>query len=784
MNDTSADNQTRSALDGICVIDLTTGIAGALATMFLCDNGARVVRLIGNDESTLRPEPGFALWDRGKETVVLDMNDVDSVRKISLAADIIIEDIPPGFEKEVIFREAAKVNPRLIRCTISAYGNAGPLMDEPADHDLVMARTGILASQPSLRGGPIHVMHPAASVGAGLLAALGATAALLHRERTGAAQRVETSLMAGALLYAPKAIGDNLQPRAMRMSPAGGGPFYSVFECADGEWIQLGCIHSGFVDLAASVMGIAHLMTDPEFGDGRYPASEEARAKLFNIVADAMRTKPSSEWMRIFEEADVPYAPAQTTEQAMDDPQIRHNEMVIELDDPLLGKTSLPGLPITFSQTPGRVRGPRTSTAIEATEWLAENPSQSDAQSMDAGDNASELPLHNIQVLETANVIAGPIAGRLLADLGADVVKLESLYGDISRPAGWAGFVFYNANKRSISVDTRTEQGRDVAQRIAAQSDVLLANMRPGATERMGLSSEKLNDLNPDLIETHVTAYGWTGPYAHRPGVDPLAQAITGLQRAQGGEGMPPMFLGRLAPCDYTGGAMTALGAVLALIARARTGIAQKVNTNLLNGGIIMNVDGFMRAEGKPPRVLTDSQHFGLRAQRRLYQTSDGWIYIAADGEEQMVSLFQAIDATALFADSRFGTEEARASNDAALAGCLAEIFSGMRTQDAHQKLQQSDVPSAPVVEDYETAFYTDPQAVENGHVSQIEHPTIGTLKLAVNLVTFNRAKREARRATPLLGQQTEEILSEIGYSPDDIQSMYQSEVVKTETPA
>ena len=316
-------------------------------------------------------------------------------------------------------------------------------------------------------------------------------------------------------------------------------------------------------------------------------------------------------------------------------------------------------------------------------------------------------------------MIAGPIAGRLLADLGAKVVKLESLHDDISRPAGAGGFVFYNANKRSISVDTRTEQGREIAQRIAAESDVLLANMRPGATDRMGLSSEKLAEINPNLIETHVTAYGWTGPYAHRPGVDPLAQAITGLQRAQGGNGLPPMFLGRLAPCDYTGGAMTALGAVMALFARERTGVAQKVNTNLLSAGIIMNADGFMRAEGKQPRRLADNQHFGLNALHRLYETSHGWIYLSANGEENIASLFQAIGGTALFADSRFGNEDARASHDDELAICLAEIFSDLSAQTAHQKLTEAGVPSAPVAEGYETAFYDDPQAVENGHRSE-----------------------------------------------------------------
>lgn len=775
--------QLPGALDGVCVLDLTTGMAGALASMFLTDNGARVVRMVADNEPVVRSGPGFALWDRGKEAVILDMEDPNPLEKMAGSADVVIGDTPPGDEKHQAGQALSDMNPRLVDCFISAYGAHGPLKDEPADHDLVMARTGILSGQPAFREGPIHVVHPVASVGAGLLAALGIVSALYHRETTGAVLDVETSLMAGALMYSPKALGDNLKPRAFRMTPAGGGPFYSVFECADGEWIQLGCIHSGFVDLAAAALGIAHLMTDPEFGDGRYPRSEEARARLFDIVADAMRTRPASEWARIFEDADVPYAPAQTTDEAMDDPQIRHNNMVVKLDDPVLGRTSLAGLPIDLSRNSGRIQGPRVSSARQADDWLSDAVVQPSGDRRDRDDVDTGLPLEGIKVLEIANVIAGPFAGRLLADLGAEVVKLESLDGDISRPAGAAGFVFYNANKRSLSVNTRTPEGREIAQRVAGQSDVLLANMRPGATDRMGLSSKVVSSLNRQLIETHITAYGWTGPYAHRPGVDPLAQAITGLQRSQGGDGMPPMFLGRLAPCDYTGAALGALGTVLALFARERTGVAQKVDTNLLNAGAIMSADGFIRSAAKSPRPLTDKLHFGLSARHRLYQTSDGWIYLSGENDLPYQSLLTAAGWRDSSHDETSDDSQVHVSRDAEIASLLAQTIVRLTTQEAHQRFQRAAIPSAPVVQDYETAFYTDPQALANGHVSGVEHPTIGRLELAVNLVTFNGLKHQVRRATPLLGQHTAEVLSETGYTPIQVESLYRSKVVKTETP-
>ena len=223
--------------------------------------------------------------------------------------------------------------------------------------------------------------------------------------------------------------------------------------------------------------------------------------------------------------------------------------------------------------------------------------------------------------MEMTNVIAGPVAGRLLADLGAEMVKFESLDGDISRPAGGAGFISFNTNKISVSVNTRTDEGKDVARRLAATSDAILANMRPGATDRMGLDSD-------DAQGTQSRgSYSRTSPPTDGrvrtrtvPGVDPIAQAITGLQHAQGGYDNPPVYLGVLAPCDYTGGALGALSTVLGLVARERLGTAQRVNTSLLAAGALMCADGFMQYEGMSPRPLPDSDQYGISPLRRVYR--------------------------------------------------------------------------------------------------------------------------------------------------------------------
>ena len=793
MSPDTSDNQLNSALSGILALDLSTGLAGALATMFLCDNGARVVRVTEPGQPVVRAEPIYALWDRGKEVVTANIaSDRGALDRLAASADVVVEDSPPDSTGSAgALLNGLKWNsPRLIHCSITGYGQVGPLAGEPADPDLVLARMGVLASQPSFRDGPIHVMHPVANVGAGLLAAIGIVAALYQREETGRGTKVETSLMAGALLYSPRVRADKLQSRSFRMSsPQGGGPFYSVFECADGEWLQLGCIHSGFVDLAAAVMGIAHEMTDPEFGDGRMPQNEEARLRLFNMVADVMKTRPAAEWQELFEAADVPSARSGTAQEALNDPQILYNDMAMELDDPVFGKTTLAGVPIRLSKTPGRVRGPRPAQAVGLDDVL-DSLSSSDVAGSDeqqeqdgaARDDMKSLPLAGVNILEVTNVIAGPIAGRLLADLGAEMIKFESLDGDISRHSGWAGFLFYNANKQSISVNTRTPQGRDVARRLAANADMLLANMRPGATDRMGLDSDSLAELNPELIEAHVTAYGWTGPYAHRPGVDPLAQAITGLQREQGGKG-PPMFLGILAPTDYTAGAMGALGATLALYVRRRYGIVQKMNTNLLSGGIMMGADGFMRAADKPARVLTDGEHYGVSALRRLYHAKDGWLYMAADDERHWGPLCEASGIVDLLTDARFQSRESRTANQSALVARLQDAIGSRTVEDVLGALGHAGVPSAPVVGTYDDAFFDQPQPTENGLISHLRHPNLGGLSLAANLVKFSGRSGGVALATPLLGEQTRQILSEAGFSDAEISDLYEAGVAKTELP-
>jgi len=793
-----------SALDGITVLDLSVGPAGALTTMFLCDHGARVIRVVDTHDTTAR-HGGFVVWDRGKECMRLDFsrlvplaqprqaqvpatptlatNPTAVYERLFRSADVLVEDFPPAVSHQAIvhFDWLSALNPRLIHCSITAYGKDGPLQDEPPIDDLVMARMGILESQPGFRPGPVHVVHPLPSTGAALFAAQGIAAALLAREQTGLGRQVETSLMAGALLYHPKVTGEHLAPHVFQTNPAGGAPFYSVYECADGHWIQLGCVHAGFIATAATIMGIKDVLEVPRFGGGRRLESEEADQELRRIVAQAIRTKSYDEWARLFEAADVPFARARTTEEGLDDPQVQANAMVVELQDPEVGSIVQMGVPIHLTATPGQVQGPRRLPNPQPgylPEGLTDAVPSSASQPPRQGTFAP--PLAGIRVLEITNLIAGPTAGRLLADLGADVIKMEPLEGDLSRPIGRTYFFNLNANKRSLAVNTRTPEGKEVAQRVAAQADVLLANLRPGATARMGLEPDVLQKINPRLIETHITGYGWRGPYAHRPGIDPLSQALMGLERAQGGPGNPPVFPSQLAPTDFTAGAMAALGTILALFVRERTGVTQRVDTNLLNGGILLSSAWFTRYQGKPPRRLADKGQYGLGAFHRLYTVSDGWIYVVAETAEQRRALCKALDCAAALGDA-VDLAMGHQAPDASLAQELARRFTALSREESLACLQTAGVPCAPVMDGQSQVFLDDPHSAANDMVATHQHPVLGQMRLARHYVRFGHTAVIPGRPTPLLGEHMRQVLQEVGYSEPAIAALYAKSVVQTE---
>ena len=758
-------------LDGITVLDLTSGPAGAFAGMLLGDSGARVLRAV-HAAAPLHRDGGFAVWDRGKEAFEWGPEGAgaeEALARLLPGVDVLLQDFAPSAPQQALVapEKLQAAYPRLVACSITAYGMKGRWRDDPPVDDLVMARAGILSGMPGFRPAPVHVPHPLPSTGAALFACIGAAASLLARETTGRGRIVETSLLAGALLFHPKVVAERIPPLVFQTHPSGSAPFYSLYECADGEYIQLGCVHERFIARASEIMGIGDLVAEARFDNVRRGDGMTEEEELRDAIAGAMKKRDAADWAADFEAADVPFAPVRQGPVVLDDPQIRHNAMVLALEDPALGATVQMGAPIRFAETPAELK-PRAAAAGP----FPELPPLASAAAPTANGRDDPPPLAGVRVLEITNLIAGPTAGRLLGDLGADVIKLEPPGGDISRPIGRNYFYNLNFNKRSFCVDARKPGGREAIQRVAASCDMMLANLRPGATHRMGIGA----DVDPDLIETHVTGYGLTGPYSKRPGIDPLAQALMGLSRAQGGNGNPPSFAAQLAPTDFTAGAMATLGSILALYSRRRGGSARRVDSNLLNAAVVLSSPWFGRWEGKPERPLGDSGQHGTSAFHRLYRVADGWIYVAADTGEAEAALTGALGLDAL--DPAGEGHPARSP----LARAMEEAFAGRQLQEALAALKEAGVPAAEARGAASELFLEDESAHRNGLVTEARHPTAGRMRIAWNYIRFRDTAPSAARPTPLLGEHSADVLAEAGADAAEIETLFASGAVLAET--
>lgn len=787
------------ALDRITVLDISVGEACALATMILSDNGARVIRVSDPTDERIRNSQTYRMLDRGKESLHLDLNQVlkessmtgsvkDNAEKSSLLnfhklimeSDILIDSYPPSspFQELVDYANLQRINPSLVRCSVTAYGRHGPIKDNIAQDDLVMAQTGILTSQPSFRDGPIHMVHPIASIGAALLAVQGTVASLFARETTGIGRHLTTSLMAGVLANQPKAQSKTLKAWSLRQKrPTGDWPFYSVFRCSDGEWLQLGCIHDGFVNNAVEALGISESLGNLNIGTRYNAPAEEDRSKVYDIVANKFATRPMKEWAEIMEKADVPHSPILDIEETKKDPQAIYNKMFIQVKDPQIGNSTNVGIPIKLLKTPAHIGSTSPTPGKDSDAIYSEISSlelKVQENTLDPTVPTQPLPLRGVKVLAIDNVIAGPMSTRLLADLGAEVVKLEPPGGEISRPSGSIQFSAFNCNKKSVSVNGKLPEGQEIIKRLGSWADVISENMRSGAADRIGLSADDINQLNPDIVYTHITGFGSAGPYSHRPGLDPLAQAMAGLQKAQAGPDNPPVYLGALAPADYVGAMLGTVGSVLGLFVKARTGKGQRVETCLLNAGVLVAYMGMER--------IGDQGQYGRHALSRLYKTRDGWIYLVAESQEDWAQLCKLINRPDLSQQSEFATPDNRDKNDSVLIELLSEIFLERTAKQWISDMNEVGIPSALAVENYETGFFTDPQAVKNGMVSEQDTDSMGQVKFSANLIDFSNSERPIPTVTPMLGEHNSEVLTRLGYSGLEIEEFYKKKIINTDT--
>ena len=390
------------------------------------------------------------------------------------------------------------------------------------------------------------------------------------------------------------------------------------------------------------------------------------------------------------------------------------------------------------------------------------------------------MPLTGIKVLDLTRVVSGPFCTMLLADFGADVIKVESRDGDPSRITGIMGegenpyFVNLNRNKRSITIDLKTEKGKEIARRLAKWADVLVENFRPGVMERLGLGYEDLKKINPGLIYAAISGFGKTGPYKGRPAFDFIAQAMSGFMSLNGSADMEPMRVG-IPISDTIAGLYAAFGILAALRDRELTGLGYEVQSAMVDGLISMFTfaSGAFFATGElPPRNGNDHM---VVSPYGLYNASDGPIAIAPSTEKTWLSLCKVLDLEYLLTDSRFDTNEKRRDNRAEINRIVGDRIQTRSRAEWIELLNNEGVPCGPIYNLKEA--FSDPQVLHQEMVLESTQPS-GKIKMPGFPVKIYGAPAKLRRPSPQAGEHTIEVLKELSYSDEEISLIQKDNIV------
>jgi crotonobetainyl-CoA:carnitine CoA-transferase CaiB-like acyl-CoA transferase len=771
------------ALDGIRVLEFSSNMGAAYAAMLLAEQGAHVLRVEPPGGTRDRGTPHYHVLNRSKQAAFIDVEGQagrPEIERLIKCADIVIAGFTPNRLRALAldYESVKQISPHAIALYIPPLGMRGPDADIEAEEELTAALGGIAGTQWARSGDPVPLTFPAVSYSAGVLGATATTAALFARAQTGLGQAVEVSALAAAFSLQTGGIMRHEKMTSLYhgpQDPLGPIPCYRLFEAKDGRYLFVACGNATFWNKFALALERPDLVADPRFEGAPWGIAPQHWQSLKDILEPIMRTRTRAEWLEILRTADVPCAPVMTRPQFIEHPQVQALGMRREVRDPVLGLTVQMGIPVLLGETPGDIGGPAPTVSKDgaaARTWLSDMV-KTDYPRSENGSTLQKGPFSGILVLDFCSYIAGSYGPMILAQMGADVIKIESLEGDAFRHFGF-GFLGWNQGKRSLSLDLASAEGRDIVYELAARADIVVENLRPGRMQRFGLDYAALSARNPRLIYMSVNGFGNRGPEHNQPGFDPLLQARSGVMAAQGGPHGHPVYL-TCAICDYGAAMLSAFGCVLALNARLKTGRGQFCETSLLQSSMAFQAGEFIFYSGRPDMENGAPEYRGRAALSRCYRCQDGqWLFLNASNEKHWDAL-----ASLTHIQGRLNFEEANvAPADGPLAATLSEYFNQNNREDHLQSLRGAGIPVVPVHRFAD--LFAEPQVIANELLIELPHSEWGRVTQSGILAKFSETPGKIGCAAPLLGEHTEEILRDyLGYSDARISDLAKRRIVQ-----
>jgi crotonobetainyl-CoA:carnitine CoA-transferase CaiB-like acyl-CoA transferase len=772
------DLRLEGLLAGLCVVDLTRGIAGPVAGMLLADNGADVIRVEPPGGDPYRAVlPAYHAWNRGKRSVVLDLKSDagrESLLGLLATSDMMLESFRPGTLERMGLApdELRRRFPQLVVTSISGYGLDHPRRNEPAYEGLVDAWLGLQEEQQGARPGPHYNALPVASYGAAFLAVTGALAALRARRTTGRAQRVDTSLADGAVLL--NTMNWYWSERCCdkgKTTPPTGRLFMrnllqlGVLRCGDGKYIQLHTGPVGKWQEAMALLGLADRLPRLAPGEERSPLARDEAGLVEREVPRIIAAKPRAHWLELCARADVAALPVDDAGVIYSDPQVVLEGTVVNLDDLDLGRIKVVGPVLKCPQAPPKVGRPAPRVGqhdAEVAAKLAKRPAHAAAAASSTTSKSLQHPLQGIRILDFGAFFAGPYGARILADLGADVIKVETPAGDAMRGSD-GPFRAAQRGKRDLAVDLKSKEGQAIVHELVATADIVTHNMRPGAAERLGLEYARLAAIKPDLVYLYAPGFGSTGPSAQLQAFAPMLSGMAGVMSQAAGPGNKPCYT--VTNEDFVNGCLGAVWMLMGLAHRDRSGRGVYLEGSLLNSTLLMACEAIVDAAGRPLfRFDVGSEQLGFGPLCRLYRSADGWLCLVSGTAREWRALTQVRGLEALAGDVRFGDAAARRAHASALASMLEQWFAARSTDEAFAALRSAGVPCEIPRASGNIGYFLDDDNLRLGRVVEYTHAKYGRARDMGHAIRFSETPGIIRGPSPLLGEHTDEILREQGY--------------------
>lgn len=799
-------------LDGIRAVDFSTNLVGAHIGQFLADFGAEVVMVEPPEGNPLRSQPAWPFWARGKLSTVLDLHeeaDLATAQDLAKAADVVVQTWRPGVAERLglSFGDLRSTNPGVVLASVTGFGRTGPLKDIKGYEGVVMAKIGAFDAFGGItpRNGPAYTSAPFGAFSAAQTTLQGILAALFERGQSGVGQQVDTSLAQSVAAHDTWGWLIASLVRKYAEAFSGARPFdheamvpnsplffrLMVGLSQDGRWMQLSQTTDKLWEAFVRLAGL-----DVEVGSNGDPALDEdpqVRVQFWEKVLGILRDKTYDEWLEGFDrEPDVWAETFRSGSELLDHPQMLHDQQVISPEVEGLGPVRQPAPTVKLASNPGSGDGhvPALGEHADAVQALLQ-AAQTHADGVrDAG---SEAPLAGITVVEFGTFYAGPYGATLLTDLGARVIKIESLEGDPIRhimPFPEVGGVKVLQGKESVAVDITSSEGKEIAYELVRRADLVLCAFRAGVAERLGFDYESLKAVNPGVVYLSSPGYGTSGPMGHRPAFAPTIAAGSGLAMRNIGPSLPedPTTLSteELKPLTVrlSASAMgyahadgfSALGVgtalLLGLVARERLGVGLEMTTTMLSTMAHALSEDMVQYANRKPLAAADPELHGLSARYRLYEAADdSWVFLAAPQEREWDDLVRALSRWAdLAGDQRFATAKSRRSNDEALSAVLGAVFRTRPADEWETDLLAEDVACVAVAPGPIESHVTEMEGLGGAHdylVDQ-EHPVLGEYVRLKPLWRFSRSGG-VTGAAPMCGQDTDTVLGELGYDLEAI---------------